>query len=310
LPAADAAQDSGCVVVEFFKRYPIRSVRGADGRVPPGPLNGHYVVQFENGQSLPLRSTGDMTLALDASGRPQLRGRFGVNEYVARVVDREGSAAEPEAAKALAIAARSYLQQNAQLAASCQLIADSSTTQRVSPNPPTAAAQAVARWTDRLVVDGVPVQYHGYTPASNTLAWTRAVEEAKGGRHFDAILADAYPGGVLATAAAGGRRCGRLPQNEAWLTRMQPRWERLLLAQPGYEQPAQAPTVCALGTGAPYSEQSRNRIFMRPLATREDRITLAHEYLHIGLRHHPSGQDEAFVEQLARRLIDLTLESL
>jgi uncharacterized protein YfaQ (DUF2300 family) len=49
---------------------------------------------------------------------------------------------------------------------------------------------------------------------------------------------------------------------------------------------------------------------MRPLATREDRITLAHEYLHIGLRHHPSGQDEAFVEQLARRLIDLTLESL
>jgi uncharacterized protein YfaQ (DUF2300 family) len=49
---------------------------------------------------------------------------------------------------------------------------------------------------------------------------------------------------------------------------------------------------------------------MRPLATREDRITLAHEYVHIGLRRHPRGQDEEFVEQLARRLADLDLERL
>jgi uncharacterized protein YfaQ (DUF2300 family) len=68
--------------------------------------------------------------------------------------------------------------------------------------------------------------------------------------------------------------------------------------------------VCALAAGAPYSEQSRNRIFMRPLATREDRITLAHEYVHIALRRHPRGQDESYVEQLARRLADLNLERL
>lgn len=307
LPPA-AAPDSGCVAVEFFRRYPIRSVRGAGGAAQPGPLNGRYVLRFENGQSLAVQAGGDMTLELDAAGRAQLRGRFGVDEYVARVLDREGSAAEPEAARALAIAARSYLQQNARLAASCQLIADSSATQRVSPNPASKAALAAVRFTSGLVLDGAPVQYRRAAPGPDTLAWTRALELAKGGRRFDAILADAYPGAVLAGAASGGRRCNRLLPNEAWLARALPRWEHVLLALPGYERPAQAPAVCALGSGAPYSEQSRNRIFMRPLATREDRITLAHEYAHLGLRHHPSGQDEAFVEQLARRLADLNLE--
>ena len=70
------------------------------------------------------------------------------------------------------------------------------------------------------------------------------------------------------------------------------------------------PVVCALATGMPYSEQSRNRIYMRPLSSREDRITLAHEYLHIGLRQHPRGQAADYVEQLARRLVDMNLETL
>jgi uncharacterized protein YfaQ (DUF2300 family) len=49
---------------------------------------------------------------------------------------------------------------------------------------------------------------------------------------------------------------------------------------------------------------------MRPLATREYRITLTHEYLHIGLRRHPRGQDEDYVERLARRLNDLSMEAM
>jgi uncharacterized protein YfaQ (DUF2300 family) len=101
----------------------------------------------------------------------------------------------------------------------------------------------------------------------------------------------------------------RLAQNEAWLERELPRWQRVLRQQAGYEAPANLPAICALASGAPYSEQSRNRIFMRPLATREDRITLAHEYLHLGLRRHPRGQDEDYVERLARRLTDLKLET-
>ncbi|SDI05309.1 DUF2300 domain-containing protein [Janthinobacterium sp. YR213] len=310
LPPVGAADDGGCVVVDYFKRYPIRAVRGERGVAAPGPLNGRYHVQFENGQNLALRSTGELMLLQEKGGRPQLRGRFGVNEYVARVLDREANAGEPEAAKALAIAARTYLQQNAVTVAGCQQIADSSATQRVSPSPATPAALAIARWTDQLIVDGVTVRYHTNLPSEGTMAWSEAVRQAKQGKHYDELLAAAYPGGALSTFGNTGARCQRLAQNEDWLARSVPRWQRVLLREAGYEAPSQAPLVCALQSGAPYSEQSRNRIFMRPLATREDRITLAHEYLHLGLRRHPRGQDEEYVERLARRLVDLNLEAL
>lgn len=310
LPPVGAADDGGCVVVDYFKRYPIRAVRGERGMAVPGPLNGRYHVQFENGQNLALRSNGELMLLQEKGGRPQLRGRFGVNEYVARVLDREANAGEPEAAKALAIAARTYLQQNAVTVAGCQQIADSSATQRVSPSPATPAALAIARWTDQLIVEGVTVRYHSTLPSEGTMAWSEAVRQARQGKHYDELLAMAYPGGALSTFGNTGARCRRLAQNENWLARSVPRWQRVLLREAGYEAPPQAPLVCALQSGAPYSEQSRNRIFMRPLATREDRITLAHEYLHLGLRRHPRGQDEEYVERLARRLVDLNLESI
>jgi uncharacterized protein YfaQ (DUF2300 family) len=308
LPKLQATRDSGCVMVDYFKRYPIRAVSSDAGGAAFGPLNGRYVVQFVNGQSLAMRSTGEMTLLKGADGRPQLVGRLGVNDYVARVIDREASAVEPEAAKALAVAARTYLQQNAQRAGGCQRIADSSATQRVSPNPPSAAAMAVARWTDRLIIDGAMVHYHRDKPSPNTLAWTQAVQQARQGRRYDEILAAAYPGGALGSVDNSGVRCQRLTQNEAWLARALPRWQRVLVREAGYEAPAQPPAVCALSVGAPYSEQAGNRIFMRPLATREDRITLAHEYVHLGLRGHPRSHDESYVERLARRLVDTNLE--
>ena len=310
LPPVGAADDGGCVVVDYFKRYPIRAVRGERGVAAPGPLNGRYHVQFDNGQNLALRSTGELMLLQEKGGRPQLRGRFGVNEYVARVLDREANANEPEAAKALAIAARTYLQQNAVTVAGCRQIADSSATQRVSPSPATPAALAIARWTDQLIVDGVTVRYHSNQASEGTMAWSEAVRQARQGKHYDELLAAAYPGGALSTFGNTGARCRRLAHNEDWLARSVPRWQRVLLREAGYEAPPQAPLVCALQSGAPYSEQSRNRIYMRPLATREDRITLAHEYLHLGLRNHPRGQDEEYVERLARRLVDLNLEAL
>ena len=310
LPPAAPAQDNGCVLVDYFTRYPLKSVRGPAGPAAAGPLQGRYQVRFENGQSLALRSNGELVLGQNSNGKPSLRGRMGVNEYVARVIDREASTQAPEAAKALAVAARTYLQQNARIEAGCQRIADSSATQRVSPNPATPAALAIAGWTDQLVLDGVQVRYHTSEPGPNTLAWTVAVAQAKQGKRYDELLANAYPGASLAGIGNAGTVCQRLAQNEAWLARTLPRWQRVLQREAGYETPAQATTVCALSSGAPYSEQSRNRIFMRPLATREDRITLAHEFLHLGLRGHPRGQDEAYVEQLARRLVDIELETI
>jgi len=299
-----AGGDSGCVLVDFFARYPVARLDGPAGPARSGALNGRHVVRFANGQQLAFTGNGDMTMTRGADGKIRIRGRFGVNDYVARVLDREADATQTEAAKALAIAARTYLQQNARPVAACQHIADSSATQRVSPNPPSAAALGVARWTDALVLEGAQVRYHRDLPGANVLSWNQARDQARNGEAFDAILAHAYPRASLTIAGVGGQRCQRLHPNEAWLARMLPRWERVLLREPGYERPAQLPTVCALGVGAPYSEQSRGRVFMRPLATREDRITLAHEYLHIALRRHPRGQDEAYVEGLARRLAD------
>ena len=276
----------------------------------PGSLNGRYVVHFENGRSLPLVSQGELAVGRDARGRPQVSGRFGVNEYVARVLDREGSADETEAARALAVAIRSYLQQNATWKDGCQRIADSSATQRVSPNPGTAAARAVAQWTDQLVLAGANVRYHSTTPGRDTMAWSGAVEQGRRGRRFDEILAQAYPRAELGTlGGVGALQCVPLPVAEAWLAGEVPRWERVLRSEAGYETPPQLPAVCQLNAGMPFSEQSRNRIFVRGLATREDRITLAHEFLHLGLRNHPRGQDETLVEQLARRLVDVKLES-
>lgn len=310
LPALRPLADAGCVEVDFFQRYPIRSVQGPSGPAAIGPLHGRYAVLFANGQQVAVRSAGELALEQGTDGVPRLRGRFGVNDYVARVIDREASGADTEAARALAVAARSYLQQNARLAQGCQLIADSSATQRVSPNPPTPGALAAARWTDRLIVDGATVRYHRDQAGPDTLSWQDAVRDSRAGRHFDELLAQAYPTGVLTTSDNSGRACTRLRQNESWLAREAPRWRRMLLREPGFEMPAQPPLVCELPFGAPYSEQSRNRIFMRALSTREDRITLAHEYLHLALRRHPRGQDEAYVERMARRLIDQAQEGM
>ncbi len=302
LPLIAAAQDEGCVMVEYFARDPIRSLAGIDGPARPGALNGRYVVRFENGGSLALRSAGELSLRWRRDGRPEVQGRHGTDDYLARVVDREGSARETEAARALAVAARSYLRKHGRRVAGCRQVADSSAAQRVSPNPPTAEALAIVRSTGAMVVEGVRMRHGG-------LAWPKAVAQSRRGERFDEVLAAAFPGARLVKAGDDDAVCRRLGRNEAWLAQAMPRWQRILVTQPGYEAPAKPPVVCALAQGAPYSEQSRNRIFMRPLATREDRITLAHEYLHIGLRLHPRGQDEAYVERLARRLVDIKLEA-
>lgn len=168
LPKMGAPDDGGCVVVDYFKRYPIRAVRGERGMAAAGPLNGRYHVQFENGQNLALRSNGELMLLREKGGRPHLRGRFGVNEYVARVLDREANTGEPEAAKALAIAARTYLQQNAVTVAGCQQIADSSATQRVSPSPRHARGAghcsldrpADRRWRHRALSQYLAIRGH------------------------------------------------------------------------------------------------------------------------------------------------------
>ena len=56
--------------------------------------------------------------------------------------------------------------------------------------------------------------------------------------------------------------------------------------------------------GTPHSDQRRLEIRVREWLSREGRVTLIHEYLHLAFRDHPRGRDEAYIEQLAQRLAD------
>ncbi len=267
-----------------------------------GLLDGTYRVEFQNGRSLDVTSRGTLRLARD-TGAPTLSARLGLNDYVARVLDREAAARPMEAARALAIAARTWLVQNANRRQGCWHIADDSRAQRVSPNPPSEAARRVAGWTDGLVVAGAPVTYHRSQGSRNTLAWIDAVELAASGVAFDQILAAAYPDGRLATLHGAGRAgCERLGAVERWLAERAGGWRPRLHAEGGFEPPRRPVAACRLAHGRPFADAENNRIHVRGIATTDDRITVVHEYLHLAFRFHPRGLDEDFVERLAREL--------
>ncbi len=303
--AGHGADDTSCVDVDFFERYPLRAVLQERGTTPArtGDLNGRYRLQFTNGNWLSLEARGSLALTQSRDAVPHINGRFSVNDYVARVVDREGNAKSPQAARALAIAARSYLVQNAHFDSGCWHIADASTTQRVSPNPPTSDALAAAWFTDELVLTGVPVHYHTDAPAPNRMAVREALAHADAGWDFEHILTASYPRATLGTLQ-GRLECARLDSAEQWLAQAAARWQSTLRREPGFEALQSAPRICALADGHPYSDQRRMRIYVRGWRSLDERVTLAHEYLHLALRFHPNGANEDYVERLARRLIE------
>jgi uncharacterized protein YfaQ (DUF2300 family) len=302
--------DESCVDVQFFEQYPIRTVDRLAPResapTPKGPLNGRFRVQFENGNYLTFTAAGELMLDVDGP-RPRITAQFPMSEYVARVIDREADATVTQAARALAIVARSWTIENAPFERGCFRVADSSRMQRVSPNAPTAAARAASLFTDGLVLQGASVRYHRDTAAPGVMSWRTAAEQARDGRAFDLILANAFPRASLA-AVSGERECRRIQDADTWLTQMMPAWRRRLAAQAGFESP-ESLSVCGLDYGHPYADRARQRIYVRGIATREDRIAVAHEYVHLAFRFHPRGGDETFVEGLARTLADTPMGS-
>ncbi|WP_454733195.1 MULTISPECIES: DUF2300 domain-containing protein [Cupriavidus] len=304
LAAVPVPDDGACVLVDLFERYPLRDVRGADGKAAPaGPLDGSFRAEFANGNSARVASRGELSLLRPAGAAPRVVGRFGLNDYVARVVEREGDTAEPEAARALAVAARSYLVQQAAREQGCFRIADSSRTQRVLPRPAGAAARRAADQTDALVLSGVAVRYHHDAGGQGRMAWTEARRAAAQGQAFDAILARWWPQATLTSfqsPVAGD--CLAVAGARQWLAQRAPQWQRRLGAEPGFEAPP-LPAVCEVREGRPYADARRNRLYIHRLASEDDRIALAHEYLHLAFARHPRGQDESFVESLARRLV-------
>lgn len=290
-----------CVDVHFFSRYPLRAVTDPTGlSASPGVLNGRFVVSFTSGTVVEVESSGELMLRANPT---EIHGRLLLNDYVARVIDREGDASLPQAARALAVLARTYALQQGKSSATCLQIDDSSAQQRVSPRPATAAARDAAELTDNLVLNGMSARYHGTDGGEGRLSWQEAQSDARQGLTFDAILARRFAQASLAledgTAPA---QCEPLVAAQRWLQDNALRWHSRLLRQPGYERPDSF-AVCRLGSGRPYTDFNRLRIYVRALQTQEDRITLAHEYVHLAFAHHPTGVDEDAVEHMARQLL-------
>lgn len=297
--------DAHCVEVRYFDRYPLRRVlRLPDGRpAVAGPLNGQFRAVFVRGNSLDFSAGGELRLEQE-NGQPVVRGHLGLNDYVARVVEREGGAEPQAAAQALAIAARSYLAQQAERRAGCYQIRDSSATQRVAPRPASRASARIARWSTDLVLRGVPVRYHFDRQAPGVLSWLEAKQRAARGESFERILATAFPGASLGGIDARQRDdCLPAPEAQRWLGKNVPHWRRRLQGEVGYTEPTRLPVVCMASSERPFADTERHRLHVRGWITQEDRIALAHEYLHLAFEGHPRAQDEAGIERLARQLI-------
>lgn len=303
LPQAQPRDPRGCVVVKMFERYPIVAVRREGEQTPthPGELRGRYLVEFSNGNQQLIESQGELILHEDAQ-QLTLTARLDREEYVARVLQREAAAEPVEAAKALAVAIRSYLLQNATHATVCLAITDSSQTQRVSPMPASAGAREIAAWSADLVLAGVPVTYHLEQPSYNRLSWRQAVSQAQQGMRFDAILAHAYPRADISRWDKPDVLCQGIPSAESWLMAQQKRWRETLDTQPGYA-PLSHFTVCRLFAGKPHVDRMYQRIYVRDFYSLQERLDVTHEYLHLAFAAHPNGENEQFIEQLARRLI-------
>lgn len=290
-----------CMDVHFFSRYPLRAVTDKAGhRAQPGALTGRFVAAFVSGTAVDIESSGELMLT---DNPPAIHGRLPLNDYVARVVDREGDASQPHAARALAVLARTYALQQSKTSPTCYQIDDSTAFQRVAPRPASAAARDAANLTDNLVLTGMAARYHGTDAAEGRLSWQEALSDAQQGLTFDAILARRFRQASL-TLANGmtPAQCEPMSQAQRWLQDQAQRWHKRLLRQPGYERPEQF-SVCRLTAGNPYTDFNRLRIYVRALQTQEDRITLAHEYVHLAFAHYPTGVDEDAVEQMARQLL-------
>ncbi len=306
--------DEACVVVDYFTRYPIdrlQMVEQPKKAVVAGVLRGQYVVKFSNGNALNISSNGELTLARKAN-QWHIFGKLGLQEYIARVVDREADATQIEAAKALSIAARSYLYQNGYFHQACWHIDDDSRAQRVSANAASKAAKIVATMTDDLALTGSPIYYHQNKSAPNTLNWQAATQQAALGQDYLAILHEAYPNASWRTAAQT-QVCKRLPMAEAYLQKNSRTAQQALSNIAGFE-PVMALKVCQLDYGNPYSDQQTLSMYVRDWRSENDRMTLWHEYLHLALRYHPNGANEPLIEataqQLARNLLKTSAQQI
>lgn len=319
---AVAWQDhQACVKVKFFNAYPIEKVKvahvtynqgnaggGADQvqkLAPQGRLSRQqYNVQFKNGQSISFIGSPEQRLIYTSSNfkDPVIEGRFLLEDYVARVVEREGQIQHSVASQALAVLARTWLLQNSQLKEGCYITIDDSKAQRVLASMPTARAQQIALFTQDLIVSDARVQYHQNQAKPAVFSWTAAVDLSKNNPDwvFTDLIFQTYSKAGL-TGWYLEKDCSKLGHAEEWLNANAKRWRSQLHTVQGFIPPPSI-EVCQVQNGWANSDQRRLRIYLQGWGKLEHRISLIHEYLHLALRNHPNGQNEVLIEKLARQL--------
>ncbi|WP_123596239.1 DUF2300 domain-containing protein, partial [Pseudomonas fluorescens] len=96
--------------------------------------------------------------------------------------------------------------------------------------------------------------------------------------------------------------CEALPAAQDWLQKQRRGWRQRLESEVGYNE-VNTFAVCRLAFGNPYVDRERQRIYVRGVLSLQDRLDLTHEYLHLAFDAHPNGQDETYIEGLARHLL-------
>ncbi len=298
---ADNNHLDSCVDVQFFSRYPLNTVSDSQGQPLhwSGSVPGTVYLRFVNGQRLRVESNDRLHVDLQQA-HPVLSARLSLEDYIARVIDREAHPAATQAAYALAIAARTWLIQNAAFAHGCWQVEDDSRQQRVSPSPPSPLAWQDALFTEGLALEGQSVTYQQQGQLTDRLSWEQAVQEEQRGLNYLSILKTAFPASVL-TTLSGESNCLRLYAVENWLQQRLPHVNPLLYQQPGYEPVAHL-MICQLNYGTPYADQRQEILWIRRLWSHEDHISLWHEYLHLAFKNHPNGANERYIEQWATTL--------
>ena len=297
--------DTACVNVNYFSQYPIKTVESEGSR-----LVGPVKIKFKNGNQIEFKGDGSL-VANKVEKEIKITGQMGLNEYVGRVIDREIQTVPVEAARAFSLAIRTFLAQNSQLKDGCRTISDSSHAQRVSPSAASSAALKIARWSDGLFLEGVDqLRYHSTKESLNRMSWLKAKSLADSGYRMTEILKSAYPISTITYGSLNhAYECKPNAMTEKWISQQAKQWWRRLDGEAGFERPTQLKICQSIYfqkgiNSRVFSHPQAQEIFVPQLLNRDDELSVLHEYLHIGFRFHPRGQDELFVENMARKLLE------
>jgi uncharacterized protein YfaQ (DUF2300 family) len=295
-----ATSDQPQVCTNFLSRYSVTVVRAEGGvAADPGPLYGDFVASLKHGTTARFTSRGNVFLKKRGAVY-HLGGCFTLDDYIARVIQREGGTLPVEARKALAVVARTYLLQQATRWDDNHLyMPDSTRWQRVSIDEPSRDNRHIAATTTGLILNG-EVFFHQDQAGEDTFSLTASAHQAGDGLQYDEILAIAFPAlKIVPLWSLKEVSCDELAVAGEWLRFNLDVWKKDLIPL-GADMEAPT-TVCH--NRAHKAFYFDKRIYMADFQDTEDQITLVHEWLHAAFAATPLGEDEGRIEGLAKRLV-------